>query len=526
MTRALAVNPGYGKAYAIAAHFFIITRRYEEGIAQYRKALALDPSLNEARSDICVNLMRLGQEEEARKHLEQAYASGYQNPETVNSLRLLDSMKDYVTFKTPSTILVLHKKEAELLRPYFQAEFDRALATYEKKYKFKLTKPVQIEVYPNHEDFAVRTLGMPGLGALGVTFGYTVAMDSPSGRKPGQWHWASTMWHELSHVYALEITGHRVPRWFTEGLAVFEETAAAPDWGDRLDPGAIDAIKKKALLPVTELDRGFMHPTHPGQVMVSYFQGGKICNFIDQKWGYGKMISMLHDFAEKMTVPEVIEKEFQMKPEEFDKQFLAWLEPQTAKTVASYDDWHKRIKGVSDSVKAKKWDEVIKEGEAIRDSYSEYVELGSVYEFLSQAWLAKGDKAKATQELELYSKIGGRDPQTLKQLADLQTEQGRKKEAAATLERLNLIYLEDETVHSRLGALHQDLGNSAGAIREYQSVLQLKPVDPAAAHLGLAVAFKTANRPSDAREEVISALEAAPGFKPAQKLLLELSGKE
>jgi hypothetical protein len=30
----------------------------------------------------------------------------------------------------------------------------------------------------------------------------------------------------------------------------------------------------------------------------------------------------------------------------------------------------------------------------------------------------------------------------------------------------------------------------------------------------------------DAREEVISALEAAPGFKPAQKLLLELSGKE
>src|SRR6185295_11909819 len=121
-----------------AAHFFIITRRYEEGIAMYRKALALDPALNDARSDMGVNLMRLGQEEEARKQLEQAYNNGYQNPETVNSLRLLESMKEYVTFKTPTTILVLHKKEAELLRPYFQAEFDRALATYEKKYKFKL----------------------------------------------------------------------------------------------------------------------------------------------------------------------------------------------------------------------------------------------------------------------------------------------------------------------------------------------------------------------------------------------------
>src|SRR5258708_15161072 len=140
MTRALAINAGYGNVYAIAGHFFIITRRYEEGIAQYRKALALDPSLHSARSDMGVNLMRLGQEAEARKELEQVYNAGYQNPETVNSLRLLDSMKDYVTSKTPTTVLVLHKREANLLRPYFQAEFDRALATYEKKYHYKLTK--------------------------------------------------------------------------------------------------------------------------------------------------------------------------------------------------------------------------------------------------------------------------------------------------------------------------------------------------------------------------------------------------
>jgi len=52
------------------------------------------------------------------------------------------------------------------------------------------------------------------------------------------------------------------------------------------------------------------------------------------------------------------------------------------------------------------------------------------------------------------------------------------------------------------------------------------PADPAAAHLGLALAYKMENRPDQARDEVISALEAAPNFKPAQKLLLELSGKE
>ena len=88
----------------------------------------------------------------------------------------------------------------------------------------KLPGPVQVEVYPDHEDFAVRTLGMPGLGALGVTFGDVIAMDSPSGRKPGDFHWASTLWHEMSHVFILTATNHRVPRWFTEGLAVHEET--------------------------------------------------------------------------------------------------------------------------------------------------------------------------------------------------------------------------------------------------------------------------------------------------------------
>ena len=345
MMRVFAINPKYGNAYAIAAHFFIINRRYEEGIELYRKALALDPTLQSARSDMGVNLMRLGKEGEARQQLEQCYNEGYQSPETVNSLRLLDSYKDYDTFKTPTTILRLAKKESSLLRPYFEEQFVRALATYEKKYKFKLARPVQLEVYPNHDDFAVRTVSMPGLGGiLGVTFGYDVAMDSPSGRKPGQWHWASTMWHELSHVYVLEMTNHRVPRWFTEGLAVYEESAASADWADPLDHESIMAMKEKKLLPVAELDRGFVHPTYPSQVIVSYFQGGKICTFIVQKWGWDKILAMIHDFGENRETADVIEKEFSMKPEEFDKQFMAWLDPQVRTTVDHIEEWTKLIR--------------------------------------------------------------------------------------------------------------------------------------------------------------------------------------
>src|SRR5260370_41770283 len=131
----------------------------------------------------------------------------------------MDSYKNFVTFTTDRTILKLHKKEAELLHPYIESEMERAISTYEKKYKMKLDRPVQVEVYPDHEDFAVRTLGMPGLGALGVTFGYSIAMDSPSGPKPVTFHLASPLSHETSHVYTLPTTAPRVPPRCTSRLS-------------------------------------------------------------------------------------------------------------------------------------------------------------------------------------------------------------------------------------------------------------------------------------------------------------------
>jgi len=523
MDRILKINPVYGEAYATGGHFFVLNRRYREGIQLYRKALELNPRLWDARSELGVNLMRLGEEGEARQQLEQCYDNGYKNAETVNSLRLLDTYKNFNTYETSNTILRLHKKEAALLRPYMEAELKKAIATYEKKYQVKLKGPVQLEVYPDHEDFAVRTMGMPGLGALGVTFGSVVAMDSPSGRPPGSFHWASTMWHELSHVYVLELTNHRVPRWFTEGLAVYEETAASPDWGDRLDPEAIQAIKNKKLLPVAELDRGFVRPSYPAQVVVSYFQAGKICSYIAERWGYGKLLEMVHSFAKLESTPNVIHDDLGMSAEEFDKQFLAWLGAQTKSPVEHFDDWKKQLKAMVEDSRAKKYDDVIREGTAIRDWYPDYVEAGSVYELMADAYEAKGDKPSARQELEKYSRVGGRSPDLIKKLATLEEQAGEPQKAAATLERLNYIYPEDQELHKRLGDLWLAQNDFPGAIREYQAVLATNPIDPAGAHFELAKALRSANRNDEAREQVLLALEAAPGYKPAQRLLLEIS---
>jgi cellulose synthase operon protein C len=521
------VNPGYGEAYAHVAHYLELNYRFEDAIVYYRRAIEVDPRLWSAHSQLGVSLMRMGQEDEPFQQLELSYNNGYRDNETVNSLRLLDSYKNYVTYKEDGTILRLGKSEADLLHPYFEAELQRILSTYDKKYKMKLTGPVQVEVYPNHEDFAVRTMGMPGLGALGVTFGQVVAMDSPSARPPGGFNWGSTLWHEMSHVYILSATNRRVPRWFTEGLAVHEETQVSPEWGDRVSPEILVAIRDKKLLPVAKLDRGFIFPEYPAQVVVSYFEAGSICDYVHSHWGEEKLLDMVHSYADRKTTPEVIQSDLGVSPEEFDKQYLAWLDQRYGTMAANFDEWRKLLEHLVAVAKQNQYDEVLREGEVVRRMYPDYIGDANAYEFLAVADLAKGDKKAAAAVLTDYEKMGGEDPSILKKLASLEEELGQPKEAAATLDRINYIYpVHDEAMHRHLGDLWFAQANYPGAIREYTAVVALNPLDKAGAQFSLAQAYYASGQRDKAEESVLAALEAAPGYRPAQKLLLEIEHPE
>ena len=520
-------NPGYGEAYARVAHSLELNYRFEDAIVYYRKAIAADRRLWHAHAQLGISLMRMGQEEEPFQQLELCYNNGYRDAATVNSLRLLDSYKNFVTYRENGTILRLRKNEAELLQPYFASELQRILTTYDKKYQMKLTGPVQVEVYPDHEDFAVRTMGMPGLGALGVTFGQVVAMDSPAARKPGEFNWGSTLWHEMSHVYILSATHQRVPRWFTEGLAVHEETQASSEWGDRVSPDILVAIRDKKLLPVAKLDRGFVFPDYPAQVIVSYFEAGTICDYIRQHWSEGKLLEMVHSYAERKPTPVVIQETLGVTPEQFDQQYLQWIEQRYGAMAANFDAWRAAIKQLAEAAKQQQYEAVLQQGPAVRRMYPEYIGGANAYELMAEADLAKGYKKAAAEILTAYEKMGGEDPSLLKKLAALEEELGQPKDAAATLDRINYIYpVHDEALHRHLGDLWFGQQNYAGAIREYTAVLALAPLDQAGAHYNLAQAYWAAGQHDKAEASVLAALEAAPGYRPAQKLLLQLEHPE
>ena len=519
-----AINPGYGEAYARVAHQLEMHYRYEDAVTYYRRAVKADPRLWAAHSALGIDLMRMGKEDEPLAELELSYNNGYRDAATVNSLRLLDSYKNFQTFRDNTTILKLNKTEADLLQPYMQAELHTIIATYEKKYRMKLPAAVQVEVYPNHEDFAVRTMGMPGLGALGVTFGEVVAMDSPSARKPGDFNWGATLWHEMSHVYILTATNHRVPRWFTEGLAVHEEGERSPEWSDRVTPEVLVAIREKKLLPLAELDRGFVYPEYPSQVVVSYFQAGSICDFVKVRWGEEKLLEMVHSYAQSKTTPQVVQGDLGLAPEEFDKQYFAWIDKRYGAEAAHFDQWREKLKMLAAATQQKQYDAVLAQGPAVLAMYPEYVGDANVYELMAEADRARGDAKGEAAALTGYEHEGGQDPLVLKRLATLEEGAGRPAEAAATLARLNYIYpVKNEELHRRLGDLLYGQKQYDGAIREYVAVVASHPIDKAGAQFQLAQAYLAAGQKDKAQESVLAALEAAPGYRPAQKMLLELN---
>ena len=523
-----AINPAYGEGYASIAHQLELHYRYTDAVTYFRKAIDAEPELWAAHSGLGIELMRLGNTSEPQQQLELSYNHGYRDAATVNSLRLLDSFKDFTTSEAISavgvpTILKLHHTEAELLQPYLQEELDTIITTYQAKYDMKLPGSVQVELYPNHEDFAVRTMGMPGLGALGVTFDHVIAMDSPSARRPGDFNWGATLWHEMSHVFILSATNGRVPRWFTEGLAVHEEGMRSAEWRNRATPEVLAAIRDNKLLPVAQLDRGFVHPEYPSQVVVSYFQAGSICDFIAQTWSEKKLLDMVHAFAKRTPTTQTIHNVLGLAPEAFDARYTSWVKQQYGEQAAHFDEWQHALKDLVTAAEARQTDAVLAHAPQVIKLYPEYIGEANAYELLADSEEAKGASKDALATLLQYEHEGGQSPAVLRHLASLQQTAGSPADAAATLQRILYIYpVKDEELHRHLGELLLTDKQYDSAIREYKAAIALNPLDKAGAEFHLAQAYMAAGQKDKAQETVVLALESAPDYRPAQKLLLEL----
>jgi hypothetical protein len=74
-----------------------------------------------------------------------------------------------------------------------------------------------------------------------------------------------------------------------------------------------------------------------------------------------------------------------------------------------------------------------------------------------------------------------------------------------------------------LGQAAEELGDTRNGIMAYRAMLALDPADPAEVHFRLAKLLQKTGNP-EAKRQVLEALEEAPRYREALKLLLEIEG--
>lgn len=539
------INPRDGAFFELVGDLSVTQRRLEEAVDFYTRALEAQPNLWSALASRGINLLRLGREEEGVADLERAYDHDPYNIWLVNTLRLVDSFENFEVIETERFRVRLHKKESALLKPYVLPLLERSLSELEARYRHRVPFRVTFEMYPDHEDFAVRTLGLPGLGALGATVGRIVAMDSPAAREKGTFHWASTLWHEMAHVVALDLSHNRVPRWFTEGLSMVEEHRGGPGWGDPLPLAVIRAYQEDRLPSLADLEAAFLRPKHPDDVIIAYHTAAAAVEFLEERYGAERIRAMLVAYGRGMRDPQVFEEVLGTPREELEEAFRQFLdrkfgttaarltrveppqqdEPGLRQALAEHPDNFVLLVALGDLLLREGRD-----GEAA-ECFARAVEMvpgavepGGVYSLWLRAVRRMGDRRAEERILRAWWARYPVPPENALRLAELLEARGESEAAAEVLEQALWSATLDSEIHRRLGRLYLAAGNLVGARREFEVLLATGPTDEARVRYWLARTLLGLGEREAARRQVLLALEIAPSFEEAQQLLLEVVG--
>jgi len=508
-------------------------RRYQEAVRLAEEAVALDPESPQALGVLGINELRTGVMDSGRAHLERAFARDPFHVWYMNTLDLLDDLARFRTITAGRFRIVAPPREAELLALYLGPLLEEAYDTLAARYEYRPPTPVRIELYDQHADFSVRTAGLTGLGALGVSFGTVLAMDAPSARDPGSFNWGSTAWHELAHTFTLGLSGHRVPRWLSEGLSVLEERRARPGWGDGPTVAFLAALKGDRLLPVGRLNEGFVRPRYPAEIQFSYYSASLICEMIEQQWGRPALVAMLRGYRDGLATPDVFRSVLGLDPAGLETRFSAWVRKRFAEPLGSLSPWDGKGPPQGELV------DLIREGQTLLASgrqeeartrleraaaiFPDHAGDDAPLLLLARLHADRGDPRAAAEALGRYTGIDESALEANRMEAELRERLGDLAGSRRALERMIWISPYDLANHERLAGIGERLGDHRLAVRERRAAIAAAPADPLEARYQLARTLALAGDLAAARREVLAVLETAPGFEKAQMLLLDLA---
>jgi predicted Zn-dependent protease len=301
------------------------------------------------------------------------------------------------------------------------------------------------------------------------------------------------------------------------------------------------------LTPLGKLSSAFLSPSNSVGLQFAYYESSLVIEFIVQKFGFDalkKILADLHDgeeinkaiAARTAPLPEV-EKQFDAYTRDLAKKLapgadlerppdhqsetdaLAWK-------TAHPNNYYLRLRQAQGLMEAKRWTEAKPVLESLAESYHGESRAENPYWLLA---VTERNLNETNAELATLKKFAAQESDfedlyaRLIELSEAQTNWPEVTKYAGRFLAINpLVTLP----HRALAEAAVATGNDAQAITAYRKWLWLDPPDPATVHFQLArLLHKRGDAGAEAKRQVLEALEEAPRFRDAQRLLLEITDK-
>ncbi|EMI20190.1 hypothetical protein RMSM_02879 [Rhodopirellula maiorica SM1] len=524
--------------------------RFAEGAAYQRRALEFDPDYHAAKFQLAQDLLRLGNDE---KGWTLAHSVAENDPYNViahNLLTLHDRIKDFSVLESGNIHVRMDPEEADLYGEAVLELLTEARATLCKKYDIQPDAPIMVEIFPEQNDFAIRTFGLPGgAGYLGVCFGRVITANSPASQGERPHNWKSVLWHEFCHVVTLEKTKNRMPRWLSEGISVYEERMRNPAWGESMTPQYREMILSESLTPVSKLSSAFLSPPSPLHLQFAYYESSLVIEFLIEKHGLESLKTVLVSLGDGLSIDDALTRSVGSL-DRLDVEFATYAR-EKASSFAPDADWSRdELPNDASTAELAKW---------VEEHPANYWGLRS----LAEAWIAEKQDEKALPVLVKIVELGAVTPERdgpLEWLADVYQRLDQEKREREIREKVLAIssdalpsyrrLIEIATKHNdwqkvlkyseemlaiqplqpfayqHMVVAAEELDKPGKKIRPLKVLLQMDPIDPAALNYKLARACFETDDTTSAKRHVLSALEDAPRYRDAHGLLLEIVAKE
>ena len=512
--------------------------RFAEGAAYQRRALQFDPKFLPAKIQLSQDLLRLGQEEEGWRLADEVHSTDAYDVTAFNLTTLQETMAKFATLTNADFVVRMATNEAVIYGGRALALLTRAKTNLCAKYGFELTTPTIVEIFPNQKDFGVRTFGMPGNpGYLGVCFGAVITANSPASQAGHPANWEAVLYHEFCHVVTLGLTKNKMPRWLSEGISVFEELQENPVWGQTMTPRYREMVLGKDFTPLGDLSAAFLAPKTEMHLQFAYYESCLAVEFLVKQFGLDALKKILRDLGEgteinaaitKHTAPlDKVEKDFAA----FAKNRAEKLAPELSfeKPEPGDDDladvsknFYVLTRHAKKLLRARKWQEAKAPLEKLIQFFPGNTGGDNAYWLLGEAHRGLSETNDERVVLTTLANLEADDVDTYSRLMDLSAA---AKDWAAVAKNAGRYLAVNPLVaqpYRHLAQASEALGRREAAIDACQTLLLLDPPDPAGAHFQLARLLHETGNPA-AKRHLLQALEEAPRFRDAHRLLLEMT---